>query len=152
MKFSGLKLYCIFPLALFAVMLFFGCTQIEPGDQIACTMEAKLCSDGSYVGRSGPNCEFAPCPDEPNCNCPEGYVQDGDVCNPQCYYSEPPCLAPSIMCNQQVQIANPASVNCIDNNGTLEIVDTPQGQVGMCTLPSGKVCEEWAYFREECTE
>jgi hypothetical protein len=28
----------------------------------ACTMEAKLCPDGSAVGRSGPNCEFAPCP------------------------------------------------------------------------------------------
>lgn len=28
----------------------------------ACTMEAKLCLDGSYVGRSGPNCEFAKCP------------------------------------------------------------------------------------------
>ena len=28
----------------------------------ACTQEAKLCSDGSYVGRTGPNCEFTPCP------------------------------------------------------------------------------------------
>lgn len=28
----------------------------------ACTMDAKLCPDGSAVGRSGPNCEFAPCP------------------------------------------------------------------------------------------
>lgn len=28
----------------------------------ACTMEAKICPDGSGVGRSGPNCEFAPCP------------------------------------------------------------------------------------------
>jgi hypothetical protein len=28
----------------------------------ACTQEAKLCPDGSYVGRTGPNCEFAPCP------------------------------------------------------------------------------------------
>ncbi len=28
----------------------------------ACTMEAKLCPDGSYVGRTGPNCEFTPCP------------------------------------------------------------------------------------------
>jgi len=28
----------------------------------ACTMEAKLCPDGSAVGRSGPNCEFAKCP------------------------------------------------------------------------------------------
>lgn len=28
----------------------------------ACTMEAKLCPDGSSVGRQGPNCEFSPCP------------------------------------------------------------------------------------------
>lgn len=28
----------------------------------ACTMEAKLCPDGSAVGRTGPNCEFAKCP------------------------------------------------------------------------------------------
>lgn len=30
----------------------------------ACTMEAKVCPDGSAVGRTGPNCEFAPCPGE----------------------------------------------------------------------------------------
>lgn len=30
--------------------------------QKACTMEAKLCPDGSSVGRTGPNCEFTPCP------------------------------------------------------------------------------------------
>lgn len=29
---------------------------------IACTADAKLCPDGSYVSRTGPNCEFAPCP------------------------------------------------------------------------------------------
>jgi len=28
----------------------------------ACTMEAKLCPDGSAVGRTEPNCKFAPCP------------------------------------------------------------------------------------------
>lgn len=32
-------------------------------DLVACTMEAKLCPDGSAVGRSGPHCEFAACPD-----------------------------------------------------------------------------------------
>lgn len=32
-------------------------------DKIFCTQEAKLCSDGkTYVGRTGPNCEFAKCP------------------------------------------------------------------------------------------
>lgn len=29
---------------------------------VACTMDAKICPDGSAVGRSGPKCEFAPCP------------------------------------------------------------------------------------------
>ncbi len=28
----------------------------------ACTMEAMVCPDGSAVGRTGPNCAFAPCP------------------------------------------------------------------------------------------
>ncbi len=28
----------------------------------ACTEEAKICPDGSAVGRTEPNCEFAPCP------------------------------------------------------------------------------------------
>jgi hypothetical protein len=29
---------------------------------IACTQDVKLCPDGSYVSRTPPNCEFAPCP------------------------------------------------------------------------------------------
>ena len=35
----------------------------EP-EQTYCTQEAKLCPDGSYVGRTGPDCEFAACPAE----------------------------------------------------------------------------------------
>ncbi len=35
----------------------------DEGGLVACTMEAKLCPDGvTYVGRSGPKCEFAACP------------------------------------------------------------------------------------------
>lgn len=30
--------------------------------ETACTLEAKICPDGSSVGRTGPNCEFAQCP------------------------------------------------------------------------------------------
>ncbi|MDD5527604.1 MAG: hypothetical protein PHO56_01340 [Patescibacteria group bacterium] len=33
-----------------------------PPKPVACTMEAKFCPDGSAVGRTGPNCEFAACP------------------------------------------------------------------------------------------
>lgn len=36
--------------------------------EVACTEEAKLCPDGSGVGRTGPNCEFAPCPTEDDIN------------------------------------------------------------------------------------
>lgn len=31
-------------------------------EEKACTLEAKICPDGTSVGRVGPNCEFAPCP------------------------------------------------------------------------------------------
>lgn len=31
-------------------------------EQITCTAEAKICPDGSSVGRVPPRCEFAPCP------------------------------------------------------------------------------------------
>lgn len=50
----------------------------------ACTEEAKICSDGSTVARTGPQCEFAPCPAmegiEISCGghvkieCPRGYT------------------------------------------------------------------------------
>lgn len=30
---------------------------------VGCTMEAKICLDGSAVGRTGPQCTFAPCPE-----------------------------------------------------------------------------------------
>ncbi len=32
------------------------------GGDVVCTMDAKICPDGSAVGRTAPNCEFAPCP------------------------------------------------------------------------------------------
>lgn len=34
-----------------------------PKGDIMCTMDAKMCPDGkTFVGRSGPNCEFMACP------------------------------------------------------------------------------------------
>ena len=35
----------------------------NPDEYIACTADAKICPDGSGVGRVGPDCEFAACPD-----------------------------------------------------------------------------------------
>jgi len=36
-------------------------TQQEETEPIFCIQDVKECSDGSYVGREGPNCEFAEC-------------------------------------------------------------------------------------------
>lgn len=48
-----------------------------------------------------------------------------------------------------IGMANPASVACAERfGGDLSIIDTPEGQVGMCALPDGRVCEEWELFRE----
>ena len=45
---------------------------VPPFPPVACTEEAKICPDGSAVGRIGPNCDFAPCPGVPDCpaSCP----------------------------------------------------------------------------------
>ncbi len=34
----------------------------KPALPIACTLDAKICPDGSAVGRIGPSCQFQPCP------------------------------------------------------------------------------------------
>jgi hypothetical protein len=50
---------------LFLFGLFLSGCSLGVGDSpspVACTMEAKICPDGSAVGRSGPNCEFSACP------------------------------------------------------------------------------------------
>ncbi|MFH0979473.1 MAG: hypothetical protein V1803_00820 [Candidatus Roizmanbacteria bacterium] len=57
-----------------------------PIENVSCTLEAKICPDGSSVGRVPPDCEFAPCPEttQPSgekifcggfagVECPEGY-------------------------------------------------------------------------------
>jgi len=48
------------------------------------------------------------------------------------------------------QIANPASVNCVNNGGTLKIMDGANGEYGVCYFKDGSYCEEWAYYRKEC--
>lgn len=52
-------------------------------------------------------------------------------------------------CN--ASIANPASEFCIRQGGKVEIeTDASGGQLGVCVLPTGQKCEEWAYYRGEC--
>ena len=80
-------------LVLFVVIAGFGTILLEKrsgNNSIFCPQDAKVCPDGSYVGREGPNCEFTACPQESAegkfCGgiaafpCPRGYEcrLDGD--------------------------------------------------------------------------
>ena len=47
-----------------------------PNEPVACTADAKLCPDGSYVGRTGPNCEFSPCPIPPGVQMEDGTLPE----------------------------------------------------------------------------
>lgn len=45
-------------------------------DGVACTMDAMMCPDGSYVGRVAPTCEFAPCPIPDGTMMEDGVITD----------------------------------------------------------------------------
>lgn len=56
-------------------------------EPVACTMEAKICPDGSAVGRQGPRCEFAACSTS---TIPDGWVST--TTNGIVTFSYPPTL------------------------------------------------------------
>lgn len=48
-------------------------------------------------------------------------------------------------------IANPASVYCEEQGGTIDIRTADDGaQTGFCVFDDGSECEEWSYYRGEC--
>lgn len=71
-KLLALLVFVTFPLFGFLLgmgyqkMLGGGVDQITIPKEVGCTMDAKICPDGTAVGRIPPSCEFAPCPSENN--------------------------------------------------------------------------------------
>ena len=49
-----------------------------------------------------------------------------------------------------VGLANPASVYCEEQGGTLRNEETEEGTRGVCVLPDGTECGEWDYFYGRC--
>jgi hypothetical protein len=66
MKKITLGIIIVFLMVLVAIVVFGVYKFNFTNDDIhaACTEEAKICPDGSAVGRTGPKCEFVPCPIE----------------------------------------------------------------------------------------
>lgn len=64
---------------------------------------------------------------------------------------EPVQQATSASVHHNLNMANPAAVNCANAGGVLTIAKQLNGgSVGMCQLPDGKRCEEWALMRGAC--
>ncbi len=62
MKLKPLLVLCaVITIIIGVYVVVFGMGAPSPIQQ-ACSQEAKICPDGSAVGRIGPNCEFAACP------------------------------------------------------------------------------------------
>lgn len=71
--------------------------------------------------------------------------------NPRTEGTEKPAAAQNnALGGQQTQMANPASKNCIDQGGTLEMRNAKNGQYGVCIFDDNRQCEEWALFRGQC--
>jgi putative hemolysin len=51
---------------------------------------------------------------------------------------------------QPVQMANPASTNCLEKGGKLEMRQNKNGDYGVCLFEDNRQCEEWALFRDQC--
>lgn len=108
----------------------------------ACTMEAMLCPDGFAVGRTGPNCEFAPCPSRArNClkdsDCPSSqYVcQETQGTGTACPSNDPSCVPThtTIAGECKLKEGNRCSADSDCASGNLCHKNT-------CTAPIGREC------------
>jgi hypothetical protein len=97
-----------------------------------CTKELKICPDGTGVGRSGPNCEFAACPDAPTPTVPPAddvvfCTQDVQECPdgsfvgrvaPDCNFAACPsadmiaCTMEAMLCPDGVTYVGRTGPNC----------------------------------------
>lgn len=49
---------------------------------------------------------------------------------------------------ENTQIANPASVFCEQQGGSITLVNDENGSIGYCNFPDGSIIEEWEYYRD----
>jgi len=89
----------------------------------ACSLEAKICADGSSVGRTGPNCEFTQCPSSSQGGCYIGGCS-GQICSDQkdvdstCEYKEEYACYKTATCARQTNgqcgwMQTPALAACL---------------------------------------
>jgi putative hemolysin len=70
------------------------------------------------------------------------------ACNTQ--QSIPPTETPPN--TPEANIPNPASAQCEEQGGKVEIRESEAGQYGICIFPDGSGCDEWALFHGVCKQ
>lgn len=70
---------------------------------------------------------------------------------------EDPLLGLNYVCREgkcETEIlANPASVNCQEKGGKVELIQRIDGSIyGVCLFPDKTECEEWKFLKEECNQ
>ncbi len=156
--------FLILGLCLVAGIISAGCTQqstqasattTTPTSQVTVSGQAGLANPASVncgniggtteIKKNADGSEYGMCTFTNGTTCEEWALFRGEGCKAGAKVNTTPTGAPS----NQTGIANPASVNCVNLGGTLEIKDSAAGQYGMCTFANNTTCEEWALFRGE---
>lgn len=153
------RLNLILGVILLLLMVGVGCISLTPlpkpsepvisttsSKPVFCTQEAKQCSDGSYVGRTGPNCQFADCPTAPPTISSEGKTctrsndtscGSGYECIQKC---GPPVVrvgdpAPGYYCELNAVAKKPRMCPiCLASN---TFIDTPIGSINVTKITTG---------------
>ncbi len=113
---------------------------------VACSMEAKLCPDGSGVGRTGPNCEFAPCPasrppagqclKDADCPTPAYTCEETQGTGTVCSSTDPSCVPTYTVIAGECKLKT--GNQCRDDS------ECSAGNLchkNICTAPIGRECE-----------
>jgi putative hemolysin len=75
---------------------------------------------------------------------------DGSECEEWAFYRGE-CGPADTTFESPLGLPNPASAHCEEQGYELEMRTDANGTTGYCIFPDGTECEEWAFYRGECT-
>src|SRR3989344_598796 len=107
-----------------------------------CTMEAKLCPDGSSVSRTGPNCEFALCPSsgvgclkDSDCPSSQYLCQETEGVGTACPSTDPTCIPSHTIIAGECKVKEGYSCNADSQCAAGSLCRN-----AICTAPIGREC------------